>query len=110
MTPWLTLSLAIAAEVVATSFLKASESFTRLGPSIVVVVGYVAAFYLLSLTLRVIPVSIAYAIWSGIGITLLAIVGWLVYGQALDPPAIIGMALIVAGVVILNGFSSTIAH
>lgn len=110
MTPWLTLSLAIAAEVVATSFLKASESFTRLGPSIVVVIGYVAAFYLLSLTLKVIPVSIAYAIWSGVGITLLAIVGWLVYGQALDPPAIIGMALIVAGVVILNGFSSTIAH
>lgn len=110
MSPWLLLSLAILAEVFATSFLKASESFTKPLPAVAVVAGYAAAFYLLSLTLKVIPVGVAYAIWSGVGITLIALVGWVVYGQSLDVPAIVGMAMIVAGVVVLNGFSSTVSH
>jgi len=75
-----------------------------------VVIGYVSAFYFLSLTLRTIPVGIAYAIWSGIGVALIALVAWLVYGQTLDIPAFIGIALIVAGVVVLNVYSKTVPH
>ncbi len=110
MSKWLILSAAIVAEVAGTSFLKASEGFTRLGPSVVVVVGYAAAFYLLSLTLKVIPVGVAYAIWSGVGVALIAIIGWIFFGQRLDAPAIIGMAMIVGGVIVLNVFSSSVAH
>ena len=106
---WLYLGVAIVAEVVATSALKAAEGFTRLAPSVVVVVGYLIAFYFLSLTLRTIPLGVAYAIWSGIGIALISLIGWLVYGQSLDAPAIAGLTLIVAGVVVLNGFSKTVA-
>jgi small multidrug resistance pump len=110
MSHWLLLALAIGAEVIGTSFLKAAEGFTKPGPSIVVLVCYAAAFYFLSLTLRTLPVGIAYAIWSGVGVVLIALVGWLVFGQSLDLAAIIGMALIVAGVIVLNAFSSTLSH
>ena len=105
---WLYLGIAIVAEVVATSALKASDGFSRTIPSLVVVVGYSIAFYCLSLTLRTIPVGVAYAIWSGVGITLIALIGWRVYGQALDAPAMVGMTLIVAGVVVLNVFSKSV--
>ena len=104
---WGYLAIAILSEVVATSALKASAGFTRLYPSLRVVGGYALAFYFLSLTLRVIPVGIAYAIWSGVGVVLVCLLGWLVYGQKLDIAAGIGIALIVAGVVVLNAFSTT---
>lgn len=110
MSKWLLLSAAIVAEVAGTSFLKASEGFTRLGPSVIVVVGYAAAFYFLSLTLKVIPVGVAYAIWSGVGVALIAVIGWIFYGQRLDAPAILGMGMIIGGVVVLNVFSSSVAH
>jgi small multidrug resistance pump len=101
---------AILCEVIATSALKAAEGFTRLWPSIVVVIGYGLAFYFLSLTLRTIPVGIAYAVWSGIGIVLIALAGWVLYRQALDWPAILGIGLILAGVVVINLFSGTTGH
>ncbi|WP_346301125.1 SMR family transporter [Halomonas sp. BM-2019] len=103
------LAVAILAEVVATSALKATEGFTRLWPSLLVVAGYALAFYMLSLVLRTIPVGIAYALWAGLGIVLVALVGLLVYGQRPDLPAVIGIGLIVAGVVIIQLFSS-ISH
>ncbi len=103
---WLYLAIAIVSEVVATSALKASAGFTRLYPSLLVVGGYALAFYFLSLTLRTIPVGVAYAIWSGVGVVLVCLLGWLVYGQKLDMPAVAGIGLIVAGVVVLNAFSS----
>jgi small multidrug resistance pump len=102
---WVFLSLAIASEVVGTSVLKATEGFSRPWPSIVAA-AYVSAFYFLSLTLKTMPVGVAYALWSGAGVVLIALIAWLVYGQTLDLPAIVGMLLIVAGVVILNLFSS----
>ena len=96
------LAAAIVAEVIATSALKASDGFSRIGPSIIVVLGYGAAFVLLGQALRTIPVGIAYAIWSGVGIVLISAVGWLIFGQRLGATALLGMALIVAGVLILN--------
>ena len=110
MQSWLYLGVAILSEVAATSALKASEGFTRLWPSLVVVVGYGVAFFFLSLTLRTIPVAVAYAVWSGVGIALIAIIGWLLFGQALDLPGIVGIALIVAGVLVLNLFSKSSGH
>jgi small multidrug resistance pump len=107
---YLHLAIAIVAEVIATSALKASDGFTRLGPSLFVVVGYAVAFYFLSLTLRTMSIGVAYAIWCGAGIILIALIGWLVLGQKLDLPAILGMALIVAGVAVINIFSKSIAH
>lgn len=107
---WLYLAVAIVAEVIATSALKASDGFSRLVPSIVVVVGYGIAFACLSLTLRTIPVGIAYAIWSGVGIVLIALVGYFALGQVLDAPALIGMGLILAGVLVINLFSRSAAH
>lgn len=106
MSHWLLLVLAILAEVIGTSCLKLAAGFTRPLPSLVVIVSYLLAFYLLSLTLRTIPVGIAYAVWSGAGIVLIALIGWLVFGQALDLPAIVGMGLIIAGVAVLNLFST----
>ncbi|MEO6984135.1 MAG: multidrug efflux SMR transporter [Paralcaligenes sp.] len=106
---WIYLAIAICAEVVATSALKASEGFTRLAPSTVVVVGYAAAFYFLSLTLRSIPVGVAYAVWSGAGIVLIAIIGALFLKQSLDAPAILGVGLIILGVVIIQVFSKSAA-
>jgi small multidrug resistance pump len=102
------LAIAIVAEVVATSSLKASAEFTRLIPSLIVVTGYGVSFYFLTLTLRVIPVGITYAIWSGLGIILVTLAGVFLYKQMPDTPAVIGMGLIVAGVVVINVFSKTI--
>ncbi len=110
MKQWLFLSVAIVSEVVATSALKASNGFTQLWPSLLVVAGYAIAFFFLSLTLRTIPVGVAYAIWSGAGIVLIALIAWLVFGQSLDTPAIIGLALIIAGVVVLQVFSKSAVH
>ncbi|ACF00496.1 small multidrug resistance protein [Rhodopseudomonas palustris TIE-1] len=107
---WLYLLIAIVAEVVGTSALKASQGFTVLLPSVLVVVGYGAAFYFLSLTLSSISVGIAYALWSGIGIVLISAVGWLWFGQALDAAAMVGIAFIIAGVGIINFFSNVSAH
>lgn len=110
MNKWLMLGIAIVAETIATSALKSSEGFTKLAPSAIVLAGYGVAFYFLSLTLRAIPVGIAYAVWSGVGIVLITAVGWAFFGQKMDAPALIGMALIIAGVVIMNVFSSAGAH
>lgn len=110
MKNWLFLAIAIVAEVIGTSALKASEGFSRLWPSLLVVLGYGVAFYFLSLTLRAIPVGIAYAVWSGVGVVLIAAIGWLFFGQRLDAPAVLGMALIVSGVVVLNVFSKSVQH
>ncbi len=102
---YLYLGIAIVAEVIATSALKASEGFTRLGPAVITTIGYAAAFYFLSLTLKSIPVGIAYAIWSGIGIVLISVIGLFLFRQTLDLPAVIGIALIVAGVAVINLYS-----
>lgn len=102
MKAWLFLALAIAAEVTATSALKASDGFSRLQPSLLVVLGYGIAFYLLALTLRSIPVGVAYAIWSGLGTVLVALAAWWLYGQRLDAATLAGIALIVAGVLVMN--------
>jgi len=107
---WLYLMIAIAAEVVGTSSLKASEGFTKPMPSIVVLAGYGTAFFFLSLTLKAMPVGVAYAVWSGVGVALIGLIGWLFFGQKLDAAAVLGMALIVAGVVVLNLFSKVAAH
>lgn len=107
---WVYLAVAILAEVVATSALKAAEGFTKPLPSAVTVVGYAVAFFFLSLTLRSIPVGVAYAVWSGVGIVLVSGVAWVLYGQRLDAPALAGMALIVAGVLVLNLFSRSAPH
>ncbi|SDQ35955.1 small multidrug resistance pump [Pseudoxanthomonas sp. CF385] len=110
MNAYVYLALAIAAEVIATSALKASEGFTRTGPSLLVAAGYGVAFYFLSLTLKTVPVGVAYAIWSGAGIVLIALIGWVVLKQPLDLPAMIGMGLIVAGVLVIQLFSKAAAH
>jgi small multidrug resistance pump len=107
---YLWLAGAILSEVIATSSLKASQGFTRPLPSIVVVVGYGAAFYFLSQTLKTIPVGVAYAIWSGLGTVLIALVGLVLYKQTLDRAALAGMALIIAGVLVMNLFSKSAAH
>jgi len=107
---WLFLSIAIISEVIATSALKSSEGFSKLFPSILVIVGYGIAFYFLSLTLKYIPVGIAYAIWSGVGITFISIIGYFIFKQQLDLPAIVGIVLIIFGVVVINIFSKTISH
>lgn len=104
------LAVAIIAEVIATTALRAADGFTQLWPSLISIVGYVVAFYFLSLTLRSMPVGVAYAIWSGVGIVLISLAGWLIYKQLLDLPALIGMALIMAGVIVINLFSKTAAH
>lgn len=107
---YLFLGVAILSEVFATSCLKASNGFTRLLPSVVTVLGYGTSFYFLSLTLAAIPTGVAYAIWSGVGIVLISIVGWVVFKQTLDAPAFLGMALIAAGVIVINVFSKSAAH
>jgi small multidrug resistance pump len=110
MQQWIFLSVAIISEVVATSALKASDGFSRLWPSLIVIAGYVVAFYFLSITLKTIPVGVAYAVWSGAGVALIALIAWVIYGQVLDIPAIMGLLLIIAGVAVLNLFSKTIFH
>ena len=110
MNHWLALTIAIVAEVVATSALKASNEFTQLVPTLIAVVGYGTAFYFMTISMRVLPIGIMYAIWSGMGIVLISIVGWLVYKQNLDMPAIIGIGFIIAGAVIINVFSKSVVH
>lgn len=104
------LLFAVCAETVGTTALQASQQFTRLWPSVLVAVAYAISFYLLALTLKYMPVGIMYAIWSGLGIVLIAIIAWLVYGQSLDWPAILGMTLILGGIIIINLFSKTAVH
>ena len=107
---FLYLALAIASEVAATTVLKSTEGFTRLLPSAVVVVGYCSAFYFLSLCLERLAVGIAYAIWAGVGIVLIALLGLVVHGQRLDLPAVVGMGLIIAGVAVINLWSGSQLH
>lgn len=107
MNAWMLLAVAIVAEVVATSALKASAGFSRLWPSVLVVGGYTVAFYCLSLVLKTIPIGVSYAVWAGAGTALVALIGWWFYGQKLDVAAVVGMALIIAGVLVLNLFSKT---
>jgi len=101
---------AIFAETVGTTALQASQQFTRLWPSVLAVVAYALSFYLLALTLRVMPVGIVYAIWSGLGIVLIAAIGYVIFGQKLDLPALVGMAMIVGGIVVINLYSNTTTH
>lgn len=110
MKTWLILLLAIVCEVIGTSALRPSNGFTRFWPSCVVVAGYAAAFYFLSLTLKTIPVGVAYAVWSGVGTALIVLIGRLFMQQRLDIAAILGVLLVVTGVVIINVFSTSIAH
>ena len=107
---YLYLGAAILAEVIATSLLKTSQGFTRLWPSVATVIGYAISFYCLAQTLGSVPTGLAYAIWSGAGIVLISLIAWWVFGQTLDAPALIGMGLIVAGVVVINLFSKSVAH
>ncbi|MBY8964319.1 multidrug efflux SMR transporter [Algiphilus sp.] len=110
MMHWLFLGLAIVCEVIATTALRATDGFTRLVPSLIVVFGYGFAFYFLSLTLRVIPVGVAYAIWCGAGLALIALIGWVLMGQKLDAAALTGIVFITLGVAIIFRYSNTVAH
>ena len=107
---YIALFAAIIAETVGTSALQASQQFTRLVPSAVVVISYALAFYLLAIALKAMPVGVVYAIWSGLGIVLIAIAGFVIFGQKLDLAAILGLTLIIAGVVVLHVFSNTSTH
>lgn len=104
------LILAILFETIGTTALQASHQFTRLGPSIVVIGGYAISFWLLSLALAYMPVGIVYAIWSGLGIVFIALIGYAVFGQRLDPAAILGMALILVGILVIHLFSASSTH
>ncbi|MDR2153205.1 MAG: QacE family quaternary ammonium compound efflux SMR transporter [Helicobacteraceae bacterium] len=110
MKSYLFLALAIVFETIGTTALAASEQFTKTTPIVVMIVAYVACFYFLGLALKTIPTGVAYAIWSGVGIVLITLIGVAAFKQIPDIPAIIGMALIVAGVAIINLFSKTLAH
>ena len=110
MNNWLYLAAAIIGEVIATSTLKSSEGFTRVAPSVVVILGYGVSFYFMSLALKTIPVGIVYAIWAGVGIVLVAAIAWLLHGQKLDLWALVGIGLIVAGVAVINLLSKSAAH
>jgi small multidrug resistance pump len=107
---WVLLLIAIMAEVIATSALKSTEGFSKILPSAIAVIGYVISFYFLSLTLKSLPIGITYAIWSGVGIILISVIGYFFYKQNLDAPAIIGIAFIIFGVAIINIFSKSIPH
>ncbi len=107
---WAAMLGAILFEVVGTTLLQQSQQFTRTGPTLGMAACYGMAFYLLSIALKEMPVSIAYAVWSGLGITLIALIGWVVLKQRLDAPALIGVAMIVGGVVVMNLFSKSISH
>ena len=107
---WIILGAAVLAETIGTTALQASQQFTRLWPSVLVVVAYAVSFYLLSMTLRIMPVGIVYALWSGLGICLIALIGWVVFGQRLDWPALAGLALIIAGILVINLFSTSTTH
>lgn len=104
------LTIAVAFEVVATSALKETQGFTRLLPSLVTVAGYAAAFYFLSLVLKVMPVGVVYAMWSGVGIVLVTAIAWIWFRQSLDLAALLGIGLIMAGVIVINLFSKSVAQ
>lgn len=110
MTMYLYLAAAIVLEVIATTCLKVSDGFTRLWPSVVTAVGYAGSFYCLSIALRSMSTGVAYAIWSGVGIVLISLLSWLLFKQRLDAPALIGMGLIMAGVIVINTFSKSVTH
>ncbi|MCR9301914.1 SMR family transporter [Vibrio diabolicus] len=110
MPPMLALSIAIVCEVIATSYIPKTEQFTKMMPSTVVLIGYGIAFFLLSVTVKTMPVGAVYAIWSGAGIVLVATVGYFVYGQRLDLPALVGIGFILTGVMIVNLLSKTVGH
>ncbi|MFC5523185.1 DMT family transporter [Polaromonas jejuensis] len=110
MNSYLALGIAIVAEVIATTALKSSDSFSRLVPSIITVTGYGIALYFLTVTMKAIPTGVAYAIWSGLGIVLISIAGFVVHQQKIDLAGMLGMALIIAGVVVLNLFSKSTLH
>ncbi|WP_395209471.1 DMT family transporter [Vibrio diabolicus] len=110
MPPMLALSIAIVCEVIATSYIPKTEQFTKVMPSTVVLIGYGIAFFLLSVTVKTMPVGVVYAIWSGAGIVLVATVGYFVYGQRLDLPALVGIGFILTGVMIVNLLSKTVGH
>ena len=110
MPPAMALIIAIISEVIATSYIPKTEQFTKLTPSVIVAVGYAIAFFLLSITVKSMPVGIVYAIWSGAGIVLVAGIGYFAYGQKLDLPALAGIALILSGVLVVNLFSNTASH
>ena len=105
---WLYLGAAIVFETIGTSALKASDGMTRAAPTALVVVSYALSFWLLALVLRIVPMGVAYAIWSGVGICLIAAIGWGVFGQRLDLPALLGMSLIIAGIVVIKMFSQQV--
>jgi len=107
---YLILLLAVAAETIGTSALQASQQFSKLLPSVLVVIAYGTSFWLLSLTLKTLPVGVVYALWSGLGIVLIAIIGYLVFGQKLDWPAVLRIAMILAGILVINLFSKTAGH
>ena len=107
---WFLLGIAILFETIGTTALKASQQFTRPLPSVLVVVAYGLSFYLLAKVLLYIPVGVAYAIWSGLGIVFIALIGWFVFAQRLDGPALAGIGLIVAGIVVINLFSDATPH
>ncbi len=107
---WTYLAIAIITEVIATSALKATAGFTRPWPALIVVLGYGVSFYFLALTLRTVPVGLTYAIWSGVGIVLISIIGFLLYDQRLDAAALAGIGLIIAGVLVIHLFSKSLPH
>jgi small multidrug resistance pump len=107
---WICLLIAITGEVSGTSALKASEGFTKVMPSAVTVIGFAVAFYFLALTLKIVPIGIAYAIWSGVGIVMISMIGYLWFGQSLDGPALVGIGMIIAGVVVINTLSQSTSH
>ncbi len=104
------LILAILTETIGTSALQASQQFTRLWPSMICVVGYALSFWLLALTLKYMPVGVVYAIWSGLGIVFIAMIGYVVFGQRLDLPAVLGLAMILAGILVIHLFSNSATH
>ncbi|UWQ15741.1 QacE family quaternary ammonium compound efflux SMR transporter [Aliiroseovarius sp. M344] len=108
--PYLVLILAVIAETVGTTALQASQQFTRLGPSLTVIVAYGISFFLLGWALKFMPVGIAYAIWSGLGIVLIAVIGFIMFGQRLDWPAILGLAMILGGILVIHLFSTATQH
>ncbi|MDG1066997.1 MAG: SMR family transporter [Sulfitobacter sp.] len=110
MPVYLILFLAVMAETIGTTALQASQQFTRLGPSVLVVVAYAVSFYLLSITLRTMPVGVVYALWSGLGIILIATIGWVVFGQKLDFAALAGLSMIIAGIAVIHLFSAASPH
>ncbi|WP_420410830.1 SMR family transporter [Roseibium sp.] len=110
LSTYLFLGAAIVAEVIATSALARAENFTKLTPTIITIVGYALSFWLLSFPIRVLPTGIVYAVWSGAGIVLITMVAWFLFDQKLDVPALLGLGLIIAGVIVINVFSKSVGH